>query len=144
VVELSGRLQQIAEGLSDTNHLTKAIEHYRLRKQPLPAPEDFAGTPLQTAVMNIWKKVLAHSQIGINDNFFEVGGTSLKAVQVIALIKKELKQNLSIVSLFEHPTVALLADKLSDIPKTTRRNNASEAVLRGQRRLKNVMRQRTH
>ena len=71
----------------------------------------------------------------MNDNFFEAGGTSLRAVQVIAMIKKELKQNLSIVSLFECPTVALLAAKLSaasgevQVGATTAR-----AALRGQRR----------
>ena len=59
----------------------------------------------------------------MNDNFFEAGGTSLRAVQVIAMIKKELKQTLSIVSLFECPTVTLLAAKLScDVRRVPRRN----------------------
>ena len=53
------------------------------------------------------------ARVGLNDNFFEAGGTSLRAVQVIAMIKKELNQTLSIVSLFECPTVTLLAAKLS-------------------------------
>ena len=57
--------------------------------------------------------MLGRPRIGMNDNFFEVGGTSLRAVQVIAMIKKELNQTLSIVSLFECPTVTLLAAKLS-------------------------------
>ena len=46
----------------------------------------------ETALANIWRKVLGRPQIGMNDNFFEAGGTSLRAVQVIAMIKKELKQ----------------------------------------------------
>ena len=50
------------------------------------------GSTLETALTNIWRKVLGRPQIGMNDNFFEAGGTSLRAVQVIAMIKKELKQ----------------------------------------------------
>ena len=49
----------------------------------------------------------------MDDNFFEIGGTSLKAVQMIALIKKNLDINLSIVKLFECPTISLLSKNLN-------------------------------
>jgi hypothetical protein len=79
----------------------------------------------------------------MNDNFFEAGGTSLKAVQVIAMIKKELRQTLSIVSLFECPTVTLLAAKLSATSGETRVGTptAGAAALRGQRRRYKAMRE---
>src|SRR5439155_25943344 len=110
----SERLQRIGENLCDIDRIATAIEEYRLGKQPLDDGVDAApGNSLQTALINIWRKVLGRPRIGMNDNFFEAGGTSLRAVQVIAMIKKELKQNLSIVSLFECPTVALLAAKLN-------------------------------
>jgi len=144
VHESSGRLQQIAESLCDIHQLSKAMEEYRLRKLPHPTDGDFtAATTLQAEVMKIWKKVLGRAQIGINDNFFDVGGTSLKAVQVIATIKKELKQNLSIVNLYEYPTVALLAAKLSAASGELHgRNTTAEAVLRGQRRVINVLKRK--
>ena len=47
--------------------------------------------------------MLGRPRIGLHDNFFEAGGTSLRAVQVIASIRRELKQAVSIVSLFECP-----------------------------------------
>ena len=97
---------------------------------------------MQAALLNIWRKVLARPRIGVNDNFFEVGGTSLKAVQVIAMIRKELKQSLSIVTLFECPTVALLAAKLGAASgEPDGATTAAEAVLRGQRR-RGVMRRK--
>jgi hypothetical protein len=78
----------------------------------------------------------------MNDNFFEAGGTSLKAVQVIAMIKKELNQTLSIVSLFECPTVKLLAAKLGATSGDARVGApAAEAALRGQRRRYKATRQ---
>ena len=98
-----------------------------------------SGNTLETALLNIWRKVLGSPRIGVNDNFFEAGGTSLRAVQVIAMIKKELKQTLSIVSLFECPTVTLLAAKLSAMSGEARGGTAV-AALRGQRRRYNTIR----
>src|SRR5262249_21931053 len=103
VADRSERLQRIGENLYDIDRLATAIEGYRLRKkQPLHAAADVSpGSTLETALATIWRKILGRPQIGMNDNFFEAGGTSLRAVQIIAMIKKELKQSLSIVSLFE-------------------------------------------
>ena len=85
--------------------------------------------------LNIWRKVLGTSRIGVNDNFFEVGGTSLRAIQVIARIKTELKQTLSVVSLFECPTVALLAVRLGAASdKVPVETTTASAALRGQQR----------
>jgi FkbH-like protein/FkbM family methyltransferase len=143
IADRSERLQRIAEGLYNIDRLAKAIEEYRLGKQALDATADLTpGSTLETALANIWKKVLGRPRIGMNDNFFEAGGTSLKAVQVIAMIKKELKQTLSIVSLFECPTVALLAAKLSGTSGEARAGTpAAGAALRGQRRRYKVARQ---
>ena len=93
--------------------------------------------------MKIWRKVLGRPRIGMNDNFFEAGGTSLRAVQVIAMIKKEVNQTLSIVSLFESPTVALLAAKLSAGSRGGQgATTTAAAVERGQQRRYNTLRRR--
>jgi acyl carrier protein len=85
--------------------------------------------------LGIWRKVLSRPRIGINNNFFEVGGTSLSAVQLVATIKRELKQTLSIVNLFECPTVKLLAAKMSAGTGEVHGQSAiSTAMARGQRR----------
>jgi FkbH-like protein/FkbM family methyltransferase len=136
LVNQSERLQRIGEHLHDIGRLANAIEEYRFRKQPLDAPSDSGpGNTMETALMRIWRKVLGGPRIGMNDNFFEAGGTSLRAVQVIAMIKKELKQTLSVVSLFECPTVTLLAAKLSAASEEPHGGtNAAGAALRGQQR----------
>jgi acyl carrier protein len=136
-----GRLQRIGENLFDVQRLVKEIEDYRIGKQPLPAATDVApGSTLETALANIWKKVLGRPRIGMNDNFFDAGGTSLRAVQAIAMIKKELKQSLSIVSLFECPTVALLAARLSAAQKQADTGTAAAgAAQRGQQRRRKTM-----
>ena len=102
---LASPLQQIAERLSTTSGLIRAVEESRLDTPPrASSPESTPASPMQTAVVGIWKRVLGRRRVGLQDNFFEVGGTSLKAVQVIAAIKKELNRSLSIVTLFECPT----------------------------------------
>ena len=138
----SERLQRIAEELCDIDRLAKAVEEYRLGDMPpVAAAEMTPASGLETAVADIWRKVLGRPRIGLNDNFFEAGGTSLKAVQVMAMIKKELKQALSIVSLFECPTVALLAARIGATSGEARAGSTAEtAALRGRRRRNNSVR----
>jgi aryl carrier-like protein len=56
--------------------------------------------------------VLGLERVGSRDNFFEIGGTSLKGVQLIAQLKQRLGVELSIVNLFESPTVGAMAAML--------------------------------
>ena len=144
--DLSGSLQRVAEDLSDIGRLTRAIDEYRLGKHPRPAEADLAeANDLQIAVINILKSVLGRPGIGLDENFFETGGTSLRAVQLIAMIKKELKQNLSIVSIFECPTARLLAAQVSAASEG-RSSGAdhARANLRGQKRRANAIRRRVN
>jgi acyl carrier protein len=109
----SEHLHRIGEELYDISRVAKAIDEFRLRSQGLHGlAESEPSGSLENTIANIWRRVLGRPGIGLNVNFFEAGGTSLKAVQVIATIRKELRQNVSIVSLFECPTVKLLAARL--------------------------------
>jgi len=97
----------------DVGRVAQAIVAFRLRTQGLDGgAEPEPSGSIETTLVNIWRKVLGRTGIGLNVNFFEVGGTSLKAVQVVTMIRKELNHSLSIVSLFECPTIALLAARL--------------------------------
>jgi FkbH-like protein len=138
----SERLQRIGEELYDISRVAKAIDEFRLRTQGLDGvAETEPSGGVETVVLNIWRKVLGRRGIGLNVNFFDVGGTSLKAVQVIAMIQKELKQSLSIVSLFESPTVRLLAARLSATHRSpSREPSTAGAALRGQQRRSRAMR----
>lgn len=138
----SEHMQRIGEELYDVSRVRKAIDEFRLGTQSLdgvaePGPSD----SIETRLVNIWRKVLGRPGIGLNVNFFEVGGTSLKAVQVITMIRKELNQNLSIVSLFECPTVTLLAARLGATGRSpSGEPSTSGAAVRGQQRRSRAMR----
>jgi len=138
----SEQLQQIGEKLYDISRVAKAIREFRLGTG---GHDEVAETEpsgwLETVVLNIWRKVLGRPGIGLDVNFFEAGGTSLKAVQVIAMIRKEVKQHLSIISLFESPTVRLLAARLSATAGSPSCEPSTVgAVLRGQQRRSRALR----
>lgn len=122
-------LEAIAENLASLERIAKAIDDFRGASETQMVP----ATGPEAALLNIWRRVLGRPRIGVHDNFFDAGGTSLKAVQVIAMIKKELRRDVSIVSLFEHPTIALLAGRL-DGSGPQPASGRDKASLRGRRR----------
>ena len=65
--------------------------------------------PLQTALCSIWVKVIGVEQVGIEDNFFALGGDSIKAVRVANQLQQTLGATVYVVSIFEAPTVQALA-----------------------------------
>ena len=73
--------------------------------QPLVAPR----TPVEATVGAIWQEVLGLDEIGIHDNFFDLGGHSLAASQVIARVTETLHVDLPLRVLFAAPTVTGLA-----------------------------------
>ena len=72
----------------------------KVDRRALPAPDIFKGgreagyaaprTSTEKALANIWAKILGRDQIGIHDNFFDLGGHSLKATQVVSRIHQIL------------------------------------------------------
>ncbi|MEH1980819.1 MAG: amino acid adenylation domain-containing protein [Nostoc sp.] len=68
--------------------------------------------PTEEILAGIWRDVLGLEQVGIDDNFFDLGGHSLLATQVIALTRKAFGIELPLLSLFESPAIAPLAQKI--------------------------------
>ena len=141
----SERIQKIAEELSDINRIAKAIDAHRYGDKSAEVSDEAGpADTLERIISNIWKKVLARRQIGMNDNFFEAGGTSLRAVQLIAMLQKELKRTLSITTLFECPTINLLSAKLKGSAKSSSNGiDSMKARERGQKRRQIKMTRKT-
>jgi acyl transferase domain-containing protein/acyl carrier protein len=71
--------------------------------------EDDGRTPVEALIARTWDDVLGTDGIGLGQDFFELGGNSLVAVQLIAQVRKVLGVKLPMRALFESPTVAGMA-----------------------------------
>jgi amino acid adenylation domain-containing protein/non-ribosomal peptide synthase protein (TIGR01720 family) len=72
----------------------------------LDAPYVAPRTPGEQAVAAVWEAVLGVSPIGVHDDFFELGGSSLTATQLGARLRAVLGADLPLSELLAHPTVA--------------------------------------
>ena len=91
----------------------------KVDRRALPQPEDkrpeistcYAGprNDSEYSVVQIWQEVLDVRPIGIHDNFFDLGGHSLAATRVVSRVFEQYQLAISLQSLFQAPTVAVMA-----------------------------------
>ncbi|QNP74886.1 amino acid adenylation domain-containing protein [Streptomyces roseirectus] len=88
----------------------------KLDRRALPAPSAPAAeyvppaTETEELVAGLWAEILGAPLIGRHDNFFDLGGHSLRATRVMARLRHSLGLDLPLHTLFDRPTVAALAD----------------------------------
>jgi len=114
----------------------------KIDRKALPIPEkdrsalDNVYVPPQSELENnlvkIWCDLLRLDQVGIEDNFFDLGGHSLLVVQMMSVLKEQLKLELSITQLFQYPTIRDLAKNI-----TQKTDQASQTNQNIQNRIKN-------
>ncbi|MBW4594670.1 MAG: amino acid adenylation domain-containing protein [Brasilonema angustatum HA4187-MV1] len=84
-------------------------------------------TKVERQLAQIWTQVLSINSIGIHDNFFELGGHSLLLVQMLARVRETFQLELPVLSLFQAPTIAGLAEAIEGRGDST--DLYAEAVL---------------
>ncbi|MCY9248299.1 non-ribosomal peptide synthetase, partial [Bacillus haynesii] len=86
----------------------------KVDKKSFPVPERSAAMDrryeaprdqMEEKLVSIWEEALGINKVGINSNFFEVGGHSLKAAALVSTIHKELNVKLPLRKIFETPTI---------------------------------------
>jgi amino acid adenylation domain-containing protein len=73
------------------------------------APESDA----ERTIAEIWQDVLGLDEVGVDDNFFDVGGDSINVIQVHARLREAFSRDVSIIEIFQYPTVRLIAAYLT-------------------------------
>jgi amino acid adenylation domain-containing protein len=76
-------------------------------------------TVIEEELTRLWADVLQLDEIGVNDNFFDLGGDSLQGMQLIALIRSHLNVGLGVHTLFESPTVTALGSVIDTLKATS-------------------------
>ena len=97
-----------SNGKIDKKNLPLPSERYHEKRTDFVAP----SSELEKTLANIWQKTLNIEQIGIDDNFFDLGGTSLAAVRAMGQINTATDSSLSSTVLYQLPTIRGLAKKI--------------------------------
>ena len=125
----------------------------KIDRKALPQPEVKTGGEYiapsnenEEKLVQIWADVLGleKEKIGVNDNFFDLGGNSLKVMQVSGKLKETFQQDIPVIAMFQHTTIGSFAHYLN--PEQTRAQAQSRssqkdrrgAVNKGKNKLKNL------
>jgi amino acid adenylation domain-containing protein len=94
----------------------------KVDRRALPAPDNLRPelvnsyqapqSEVEKSIARVWKQVLQLERVGVHDNFFDLGGHSLLVIQVNNKLKEILKRDLSVVEIFQNPTIKSLAEHL--------------------------------
>lgn len=109
----------------------------KLNRKALPEPEASGdkeyvapSTPMEKTLAAIWSDVLKVKRPGIRDNFFEAGGHSLLAVQLISRVREVLHVALPVRQLFERPTIESVAKYIDTLQRVDEDNSELVPVSR--------------
>lgn len=93
----------------------------KLDQRALPEPSggtvhegQAARDSLEHLLVELWQDVLGRRPVGIHDNFFDLGGYSLLATRLFALIEDATGHRVPVATLFQSPTIAELAETIRD------------------------------
>jgi amino acid adenylation domain-containing protein len=128
----------------------------KVDRRALPVPESWRPesaaayvaprTEIQRLIATIWQEVLHVEQVGIHDNFFDLGGHSLLMTKVWHTLRTRLHQDLAMLDLFQYPTVHALATYLSQEHQAPRAlqlaDDRDDTMHAGKSRLKQQLLQR--
>jgi acyl carrier protein len=91
-------------GKVDRNQLPQALESDFHSHGTYEAPV----SSIQQIIAGIWQEVLGREKVGIQDNFFDLGGNSLDFIKISNILKEKLEREIPVVTLFTYPTIRSL------------------------------------
>jgi amino acid adenylation domain-containing protein len=107
-------VEEIPKGSTGKLQRRGLAERLGLTAPALASPADFDApcTPVEEVLAGLWGQVLERARVGRHDDFFHLGGDSLRATQLLAHIRQALHVELSLPSFFDTPTVAEMARRI--------------------------------
>jgi acyl carrier protein len=101
--------------LSPSGKVDRRALAARGTSRPAPAgPYTMPRTALERAITAIWQELLHIERVGVDDNFFDLGGHSLLIVRLYSRLRDSVDADLTVVDLFRFPTVGSLAKFLDE------------------------------
>ena len=98
----------------------------KVNRKAFPEPEYndskseklLAKNKLENTILSIWEVVLNRKEISMSDQFFELGGNSLKAIQIVSKIFRECQVKAEIQDLFQYPVLLDFSEQIAKKEKT--------------------------
>jgi len=75
--------------------------------------EPAAMSPVEQTLLTLWAAVLQRSEVLLDDNFFALGGNSLRVMDLTSRLRDELSLHVDLIDIYTYPTVRELAERLS-------------------------------
>ncbi|ASS74749.1 hypothetical protein CIG75_07015 [Tumebacillus algifaecis] len=113
-------------GKADRKALLELGQSSKAQQQEYVQPQ----SELERGIAAIWQEVLGVERVGLYDNFFDLGGHSLLIMQVHRQLQAQYDVDITVVQMFQYPTVSLLADYLSQQNKADEVDAPTRADLR--------------
>jgi len=126
--ELRARLEQALPGYMVPGHIVLVdalprTPNQKLDRRALPAPDaadassEYAAprTDVEQTLARHWAKLLGLPRVGVNDDFFALGGHSMLAIRMLARVRDELGVDIGLRRLFRAPSVAGLAEHVEAV-----------------------------
>lgn len=108
---------RIASALGTPELVLAAIEAAAGMKRPRPTsvkPFRMPSTPIEARLASIWAEVLRYQEIGVDDDYFQLGGTSLASVDLLGRVHEAFGAKLPLTALIQGPTVARMAAMIDE------------------------------
>ncbi len=148
VLTNSHLLLDIANNFSTPEEILATIQAQKITRPNISTEFLAPQSEVEKRVAQIWLEALRLKEIGINDNFFDLGGHSFLAAQIASHLSKEFNFEVPILAFFEKPTIATLAklisqqgNNLTQKPQT-KDSYLDESIAMANRR-KNKLKQKT-
>ena len=114
-IHVLDEMPTLPSGKVDRRRLQSTSLPAKTRKHPINPPSD----EIETYLHDLWVSELGIEAIGRDEDFFELGGNSLKAAHIFGSIERSLNRTFSLSVLLESPTIARLARRLREQPDDT-------------------------
>jgi amino acid adenylation domain-containing protein/non-ribosomal peptide synthase protein (TIGR01720 family) len=128
----------------------------KLDRRALPRPEQSRSeleavyvapqSEVERIIAEVWQQVLRVEQVGVHDNFFDLGGHSLLLIQIHNKFQEFFRKTIPITDIFRYPTIKALADHLAQVENDRvsiqQTNDSIEKLTEGKNRMKQLYKRR--
>ncbi len=83
-------------------------------KKPIENRKNAESNSVEDIILDVWKECLGEENVGVNDNYFELGGDSIIALNVLKEINERLQVGLNVSELLQYQTVSELASYIEE------------------------------